>query len=288
MQIGSYNNLTIKGKNVEGLILSDGTDDVLLPYHHIPEGSEPADTVFAFVYHNKEGRLVATLNRPYACVGDFAYLKVVGENDKGAFLDIGIDKDIFVPKREQKRPMFSGESYVVYLFLDERDQRIIASSYLEEFAEIDPSELEEGEEVSLLIAESSDLGYTAIINNKYIGLIYRNEVYEDIAIGESRVGFISKIRENKKIDLSLRPIGFDFILESRDSLYDLLKANGGVLKLGDKSAPEDIRHHLKMSKKAFKQTIGGLYKQRLITISDYEIRLVENPEGQQDIDELAD
>jgi len=288
MQIGSYNNLTIKSKTSDGLVLSNEEgENALLPYSSAPADAEMGDNLFVFVYHNKEGALLATTKRPYACVGDFAYLKVVGESDKGAFIDIGIDKDVFVPKREQRKPMFSGESYVVYLFLDEQDERIIASSYLEEFIEIDSLELEEGEEVSLLIAEASDLGYTAIINNKYIGLIYRNEVYEGVEIGESRQGFIRKIRENKKIDLSLRPIGFDFILESRDSLYDLLKANGGVLKLGDKSAPEDIHHHLKMSKKAFKQTIGGLYKQRLITISDYEIRL--NPEvDHNSVDEEAD
>ncbi|WP_207533213.1 CvfB family protein [Desertivirga arenae] len=276
MQIGLYNNLSVLGKNAEGLVLSDGTDTALLPFHQVKEDIAIGESLFVFVYHNKEGKLVATLDRPLACVGDFAYLKVVGENEKGVFLDIGIDKDIFVPKREQRRPMHSGESYVVHVFRDEMDERIVASSYLEEFVEIEPEELEEGEEVSLLVAESSELGFTCIINNKYIGLLYRNEVYEDVELGESRVGFIRKIRENKKIDLSLRPIGFDFILESRDTLLDILKANGGVLKLGDKSAPEDIRHHLKMSKKAFKQAVGGLYKQRLITIADYEIRLNED------------
>ena len=287
MQVGLYNNLRIKEKVGDGLLLIAETgEEVLLPYNKVPEGAKLGDDLFVFVYHNKEGKHIATTDRPYACVGDFAYLKVVSENDKGVFIDIGIDKDVFVPKREQRKPMYSGESYVVYLFTDEKDDRLVGSSYLEEFVETDSSELEEGEEVSLLIAESSDLGYTAIINNKYIGLIYRNEVYEDIAIGESRTGFIQKIRENKKIDLSLRPVGFDFILESRDVLLDMIKANGGVLGFGDKSAPEDIKHHLRMSKKAFKQAIGGLYKQRLITISDFEVRLV--PQEEEKIDELAD
>ncbi|WP_207427540.1 S1 RNA-binding domain-containing protein [Pedobacter sp. SYSU D00535] len=275
IEIGSYNNLNFKRKTYDGVILTDGEREVLLPAKELISYEEDQEEFFVFVYLNKDENLVATLERPFACVGDFAYLTVVGENEKGVFVDIGIDKDVFVPAREQKRPMFKGDKHVVYVYLDERSGKITASSYLDEYVDVEVGDLEEGDEVSLLICERSELGYSAIINNRYIGLLYHNEVYEELEIGEEKQGFIKKIRENKKIDLSLRPIGFDFILESKDVLLEIIKKNGGVLKLGDKSDPEEIKQQLKMSKKAFKQVIGGLYKQRLITISDFEIRLVE-------------
>ena len=279
INIGGYNSLRVKRKTYDGLILTDENEEVLLPPSDVKANAEMGDELFVFVYHNKEGQLSATSTRPYACVGDFAYLSVIDEAEKGVFMDIGIEKDIFVPSREQKRPMHKGEKHVVYLYLDERNERITASSWLEDYADTDVTELEEGEEVSLLIGDRSDLGFNTIINNRYIGLLYHNELYEPLEMGELRQGFIKKIRENKKIDLSLRPIGFDFILESRDVLLQMIKENGGVLPLGDKSSPDDIREQLKMSKKAFKQAIGGLYKQRLITISDHEVRLAENQDN---------
>lgn len=219
---------------------------------------------------------MATTKRPYACAGDFAYLKVVGTSDHGAFVDIGLNKDVIVPKREQKRPMEVGKSYVVHLYTDKFDNMLCASSWLEDFVPDEVPHLEEGDEESLLIAERSDLGFTAVVNNKYLGLLYHNELYEDLQIGETRQGYIKKIRDNNKIDLSLRIPGFDYILQSREQLLEHIREQGGVLALGDKSSPEEIHHQLKMSKKAFKQMIGGLYKQRLITISDYEVKLVDN------------
>ena len=272
IQIGTYNYLKVKNTTPEGLVLTDGEQDALLPEKH---DAEEGEELFVFVYHHKDGRVMATSKRPYAAVGDFAFLKVVDETDNGSFMDIGIDKDLFVPANKQEHPLQLGKKYVVYVYLDKHDGKLTATTWLDDKVETDLSDLEEGDEVSLLICDTSDLGYSAIINNKYMGLLYRNEVYEELEIGESRVGYIKKIRpEDNKVDLSLRPLGFDFILDSRDSVLDILKESGGVIGLGDKSSPEDIRQQMKMSKKAFKQVIGGLYKQRLITIADYEIRLV--------------
>lgn len=276
IQIGTYNNLLIERRTSEGLVLTDGEKEVLLFENEGVSDYETGETLFVFVYNNKEGRLVATTKRPVACVGDFAFLKVVGESEFGAFVDIGIDKDVFVPLREQKYPMKRGNSYVVFLYVDQHNDRLCASGWLGEHAASGVPDVEEGDEVSLLIAERSELGFTAVIDNKYLGLLYHNELYEELEIGEQRQGYIKRIRENNKIDLSLRAVGFDFILESKDALLDYLRRNGGVLELGDKSSPEDIHQQLKMSKKAFKQVIGGLYKQRLITISDYEVRLVNS------------
>jgi uncharacterized protein len=275
LNIGTYNELNTSKKTREGILLSDGDQEVLLPYTDVESDADPEDSYFVFVYADKEGRLLATTKRPLACAGDFAFLKAVGTTDQGAFLDLGIDKDVFVPSREQKKHMEKGHSYVVHVFTDKRDGRLLASSWLDEYVEEGIPDVEEGDEVSLLIAERSELGYSAVINNKYLGLLYHNELYEELEIGETRQGYIKKIRENNKIDLSLRPIGFDFILESREPLLDYIRRNGGVLNLGDKSDPEEIRQRLQMSKKAFKQIIGGLYKQRMITISDHEVRLTD-------------
>jgi predicted RNA-binding protein (virulence factor B family) len=272
VQIGTYNYLVVKGTNAEGLILSDGEQDVMMPEK---TDAGIGEELFVFVYHHQDGRIMATSKRPYAAAGDFAYLKVIDETDNGSFMDIGIEKDLFVPASKQEQPLQIGKKYVVYVYVDQNDGKLTATTWLDDKVDTDLSDLEEGDEVSLLICDTSDLGYSAIINNKYMGLLYRNEVYEELHIGELRVGYIKKIRpEDNKVDLSMRPIGFDFILDSRDAVLDLLKETGGVLNLGDKSSPEDIRQQLKMSKKAFKQVIGGLYKQRLITISDEEIRLV--------------
>ena len=273
IRIGTYNYLKIKTETPEGFILTDGEQDVVFPEK---QDAEPGDELFLFVYHHKDGRLMATSKRPYAAAGDFAFLKVVDETDNGSFMDIGIDKDLFVPSSKQEQPLRLGKKYVVYLYVDQHDGKLTATTWLDDKVDTDLSELEEGDEVSMLIFDSSDLGYSVIFNNRYMGLLYRNEVYEELEIGESRVGYIKKIRpEDNKVDLSLRPLGFDFILDSRDAILDLLKETGGVLALGDKSSPDDIRQQLKMSKKAFKQVIGGLYKQRLITISDHEIRLTD-------------
>jgi uncharacterized protein len=284
IQIGTYNYLKVKNTSPEGIILTDGEQDVLLPAHQAPQQVNPDEELLVFVYHHKDGRVIATTKRPYACAGDFAFLKVVDKNDSGTFMDLGIDKDLFIPSNKQKQNLEVGQRYVVYIYVDEHNGKLTATTWLEDEIDTDLSDLEEGDEVNLLIYNESDLGYSAIINNRHEGLLYRDEVYENLKIGESRVGYIKKIRkENNKVDLSLRQLGFDFILDSKDQLLDILKENGGVLDLGDKSSPEQIRQRLKMSKKAFKQVVGGLYKQRLITISDYETRLVP-----QKIDETAD
>lgn len=271
--IGQYNDLRIITKTDIGLILTDGDDEALLAYADVPKNAELGENLSVFVYTNKEGRLIATSKRPLACVGDFAYLAVVTDSEDGAFLDLGLDKDIFVPTREQKRPMFKGDSHVVYVFLDESNNRMLASSKLLNFVEEIEIDLEEGDEVSLLIADQSDLGYNAIIDNKYIGLLYTNELFDELNPGEVRKGWVKKIRVEGKIDLSLQPMGYEHILDSKDAILQELKYSGGVIGLGDKSAPEAIYERFKISKSAFKKVIGGLYKDRLITLSDHEIRL---------------
>jgi predicted RNA-binding protein (virulence factor B family) len=273
LAIGQYNDLRIIKKTDLGLILTDGEKEVLMPYNEVPKNAELGDNINVFVYMHKDNRLVATSKRPLACVGDFAYLTVVDGNEDGAYVNIGLDKDIYIPNREQKRPMFKGDKHVVYVFLDESNDRMLASSKLLNFVEEEDIDLEEGDEVSLLIVDRSDMGYNAIIDNKYIGLLYTNELFDILSPGDQRKGWIKKVRVGGKIDLSLQPMGYGHILDTKDSVLEELKESGGVINLGDKSAPEEIYERFKISKNAFKKVIGGLYKDRLITISDHEIRL---------------
>jgi uncharacterized protein len=275
IEVGSYNYLQVMHKTERGFILGDEKQEVLLPDQEGFDELNLDDDLFVFVYVDEEENLIATLERPYACAGDFAWLEVLEVTEQGALLDLGINTHLFIPSHEQEYPLEAGNKHVFYIFPDKKTGRLTASSWLEDYISLNFKDLEEGEEVSLLISAESEVCYTAIINNKYMGVLYRNELYEKLEIGETRHGYIRKIKEeSKKIDLSLRPLGFDFILDSKDVLLEMLRENEGVIPLGDKSAPEEIHQRLKMSKKAFKQVIGGLYKERLIMISDHEIRLV--------------
>lgn len=280
MKIGKYNQLRIVAKNSDGLSLSDGDREVLLPYSDVPTGIELGDHIDVFVFVNKDGRIIATTQKAKAEVDDFAFLIAVDVNEDGAYLDLGIGKDIYVPRREQKRPMQKGEGYVVFIYLDEQNQRLLASSRLDKFIEEDDFDIDEGDEVRLLISEKTDLGFNAIINNRYIGLLYHNELFANIKPGDVRKGWIKKIRIEGKIDLSLQPVGFSHILDSKEVILKELKESGGSIALGDKSTPDEIYDRFQISKSAFKKAIGGLYKERIITISDNEIKIV--------VDHLAD
>lgn len=275
IEIGKYNELRVLSKSEAGLNLTDGDKLVILPYVHVPKGLEIGDNISVFVFVQKDGRLTATTQKAYAEVGDFAFLKVVSDED-GVFMDLGIDKDVYVPDREQKRPMQKGYKYVVYVYLDESNDRLLASSKLYDFVEEENFDFEEGDEVSLLITEETDLGFNAIINNTYIGLLYHNEVFDNIQIGDMRKGWIKKIRVEGKIDLTLQPSGYGHILDSKEVILAALKKSGGVIELGDKSSPEEIYHRFQISKSAFKKTIGSLYKERLIMLSDDSIRLLSD------------
>ncbi|WP_036678281.1 CvfB family protein [Daejeonella oryzae] len=276
MEIGNYNELRYIKKTDSGLILTDGEKEVILPYNHAPAEANIGDNLHVFVYVHADGRLFATTQTPLACVGDYAFLQVVDENENGAFLSLGIDKDVFVHQRDQKRPMKMGGKYVVYIFLDDND-RISGSSKVAEFVEVEDIDLEVADEVNLLIFDQSDLGFSAIVNQKYAGLLYHNEVFEELQPGDVKRGFVKKITEGNKIDLSLQVIGFKHILDLKESIMLDLKESGGILALGDKSSPDEIYTRLKISKKAFKKTIGSLYKERLVEISDFEVKLVKPP-----------
>lgn len=274
IKIGTYNNLIVKTKSSAGLRLSDGKTEILLPAAEASPEVAIDDDIRVFVFVNKAGETVATTREALAEVGDFAFLHVAAASEAGAFLDLGIDKDIFVPTKEQRQPMRKGEGYVVYLYLDERTGRMLASSRLRRFIEEEDIDLEIGDEVDLLISEETDLGFNAIIDNRYIGLLYHNELFTNLNVGDKRKGWVKNITVAGKIDLSLQPQGFAHVLDTKDMLLQALQDEDGRIPLGDKSNPEEIYDRFQISKKAFKKAIGGLYKEQRITLSDHEIRLL--------------
>lgn len=274
MEIGQYNDLIVKSKTMIGIYLTDGKDDVLLPKKYIDQMPEEGDEMRVFVYLDNDNRPIATTLEPTAQVGDYAFLQVKEVNQHGAFLDWGIAKDLFVPYAEQRNEMKEGRRYIVYVLIDDESGRIAATSKWSKHISKDHN-LKEDDEVGLLIAERTDMGMRAIINNNNEGLIYANEIFGDLEIGDKRRGYIKLVREDGKIDLRLTPKGYEHVEDSKFVILNHLKNNQGILKLGDKSPAEEIYSELKMSKKIFKKTIGGLYRDRLINLGDFEISLIQ-------------
>lgn len=268
MTVGTFNTLTISRRTNIGLYLTDGTQDVLLPKKYLPQYFEIGDEIEVFIYLDHEERLVATTIEPYIFLNEFALLKVNYINDFGAFMDWGLEKDLFVPFREQARPMSVGKYYMVYMFLDEKTNRLVGSSKLNQFLNNSEIAVEVGEEVDLIVSHITEAGINVIINEKYKGLMYQNETFEDFRTGDRIIGYIKNIRPDGKIDVSRTKIGFDKISDTASKILFELEANNGFLGLSDKSHPDEIKTVLGMSKKTFKQTVGVLYKERKILIKD--------------------
>ncbi|WP_116789106.1 CvfB family protein [Flavobacterium psychrotrophum] len=276
IEIGKFNTLTIARGTSVGLYLTDGTTDVLLPNKYVPEAWNEGDEFTAFIYLDQEERPVATTLEPLIKLNDFALLRVSYINNYGAFLNWGLEKDLFVPFREQARPMEQGKRYLVHMHLDEKSNRLVGSSKLNQFLKNEDLDVTEGEEVDLIVSHFTDLGINVIINSKYKGLLYQSDVYEDLRLGERIVGYIKTIRPDNKIDVSLQKGGVEGIEPNAEKVLDELRASRGFLRLTDDSHPEDIKTVLKMSKKSFKKAIGTLYKQRLIEIKEDGIYLVQS------------
>jgi predicted RNA-binding protein (virulence factor B family) len=225
-----------------------------------------------FIYTDSEDRIIATTEKPYAMVGQFGAMKVVHVNKFGAFLDWGLMKDLFVPFREQKMKMVEGNTYVVFVYLDLDTDRVAASAKLDQFLDETPPPFEQGEEVEIIVAQRTDLGYKVIINETHWGLIFKNEIFGNIRIGDKRKAYIKNLREDDKIDVSLQKEGYDRIDSVSKTILQKIEDEGGYLALTDKSSPEEISSTFGISKKAFKKAIGALYKQRLIELDTHGIR----------------
>lgn len=275
IQIGKYNTLKIARDTKVGLYLTDGKEDILLPNKYVPKEFEVGQELAVFVYLDHEERKVATTLQPYILLNEFALLRVNYVNKFGAFLDWGLEKDLFVPFREQARPMEKGKRYLVFMYEDHDTNRLAATSKINQFLDNSELKVTEGEEVNLIVSHITEIGINVIINELYKGLLYKNEVYDDLRTGDRITGYIKTIRPDNKIDVTLRQQGFSAIEPDAEKVLDELRASRGFLRLNDDSHPEDIKTVLKMSKKSFKKAIGSLYKQKLIEIKEDGIYLVE-------------
>ncbi|WP_417357377.1 S1 RNA-binding domain-containing protein [Flavobacterium sp.] len=274
IEIGQYNTLKIQRDTSVGLYLTDGSKDVLLPNKYVPRKFEVGDELAVFVYLDHEERLVATTLKPYITLNDFAYLRVSYINKFGAFVDWGLEKDLFVPFKEQARPMEKSKRYLVYMYIDDKTGRLVGSSRTNKFLDNEVLTVEEGEEVDLIVSHITDIGINVIINGKHKGLLYKDEVYQDLRTGDKVTGYVKLIRPDNKIDVTLQKGGADSIEPNAQFILDELRESRGFIRLNDNSHPEDIKTVFKMSKKAFKKAIGSLYKQRLIEIKEDGIHLI--------------
>lgn len=272
-QLGQINHLKIVRKVDFGFYLDgENLGEILMPKRYIFPDMKIGDTIDVMVYLDGEERLLATTEIPFAQVGDFAYLKVNKIENVGAFLDWGLSKELLVPFSEQKVKMEEGKSYVVHVYIDKITDRITGSMKLEKFINKEKPEYTINQEVDLLIWTLTDVGYKAIINNQHIGVIYKNEIFRKISNGQKMKGYIKKIRDDDKIDLTLDKIGYTKIDSFAQLILNAIQKSGGFLPYNDKTDPEIIYNIFGMSKKVFKQSIGNLFKQRYIEITPEGIK----------------
>lgn len=275
IKIGEINTLAVLRETRIGLFLGDGEgNDILLPNKYVPENLEVGDEVSVFCYRDNEGRPIATTREPLVMANEFEMLRAVEVGEFGAFMDWGIEKHLLVPFREQQTRLLPGRSYIVYCYLDPKSDRLVGSTKLERFLQNDDLEVKEGDVVEVLIYRKTEMGWEVIIEDRHKGLVYTNEVFKRVAVGDRTKGVIRKIRPDHKIDVSLQPLGIDVLEPSANKIYETLRANGGFLQLHDKSDPQTITDTLQMSKKTFKKGVGVLYKARKIEILDNGIKLV--------------
>ena len=275
INVGSYNELEVVKRLDFGIYLKDGDTEILMPTKWVPKETKIGDTLNVFVFRDSDDRLIASTVEPYATANTFAFLEAKQVNQIGAFMDWGMDKDLLVPFREQPHRMEPGNSYVVFVYVDEETNRLVASAKLSRYIQNENIELRDGDIVDLLIYSETNLGFNAIINNRYSGLIYKNEIYETIRVGDKIKGFVKHVREDNKIDLSLQKSGYELVDDVKWRILNMMKQNDGFLSINDNSSPEEIKAKLQISKKAFKKAVGALYKERLVKLTDKGVELIK-------------
>lgn len=276
-ELGKRNALRVLRDTPPGVYL-DGEQlgEILLPRRYVPDGLAPGQTIDVFLYLDSEDRLVATTETPYAYVGEFACLECVGFNPKvGCFLDWGLSKDLLLPLREQDAPVYPGDRVVVYVHVDERSGRIAASARLSRHLDLVPPDYHDDQSVHLLIWGETPLGYKAIVDHTHSGLLYRAEISTPLQTGQELTGYVRKVRPDGKIDLRVDREGYRRVAPLADRILDELRANNGRLNLNDSSSPEAIRAAFDTSKKAFKQALGALYRERKIRLIEGGVELVK-------------
>lgn len=277
IHLGEYNTLKILRDTTSGLFLGDDDDnEVLLPNRYVPEQFNIDDDIKVFVYLDNEERPVATTDKPYIIKNDFALLRCSEVTQYGAFLDWGLVKQLFCPFKEQAFKMKTGGWYLVYCYLDEETERLVASSKTNRFLDNKQLTIKQFDEVDLIVSHPSNIGMNVIVNKTHLGLIFNDDIFRDISVGDKLKGVVKKVRTDNKLDIAIGEIGYRNIEPNAAHIIRELEDNSGYLNLTDKSNPDDIKEILQMSKKSFKKAIGSLYKQRLITIKEDGIYLVRD------------
>jgi predicted RNA-binding protein (virulence factor B family) len=272
---GRYHNLTVSRISDFGLYLTnDDGDEVLLPNRYVSLKDVPGEVKRVFVYHDSEDRLVATTEEPLAGVGDIAYLQVVDRNDHGAFLDWGLSaKHLFLPNRNQQGGVVVDHRILVYIYEDSVTGRAVASMKLRSVVSNDEIGVEPGEQVELIAASESDIGWRVVVNGRHWGMLYKNQLFSPVHIGDRLTGFVRRVTEDKRIDVAVQKQGYDEVKDSAERLLALIRERGGALPLGDRSAPEEVSAMTSMSKKVFKRALGMLMKRGDVEVSDTETRI---------------
>lgn len=277
IELGKFNVLEVVKTVDFGVYLDGGEEgEILLPTRYVPEECNIGDFLNVFLYLDNEERLIATTLTPLVQVGEFACLEVSWVNQFGAFLNWGLMKDLFVPFREQKMKMLVGKKYVIHAHIDEDSYRIVASAKVDKYLSKELPAYQPNDEVSILIWQKTDLGFKAIVENKFSGLLYDSEIFQHLQTGMQLKAFVKQVREDGKIDLMLQKPGFEKIDDFSDKLLSYIKENGGSIQLNDKSPAEEIYDTFQVSKKTFKKAVGDLYKKRLIVIEANGIRLAKD------------
>ncbi len=276
MQIGQYNTFTVEKYEPQGAYLIDEiADRVLLPNAYLPEDLRVGESITVFVYNDSEDRPVATNIEPKLTLGEIAVLEITSITQFGAFADWGLPKDLFIPFRQQNKKLQLGDRVPVYLYCDEKTNRLVGTTKVEKHLNQETIPFAEGDEADMIVFEQTDLGYKVLIGKKHLGLAYQNEIFQTIKIGDAIKGRIKHIRPDGKIDVLLQQSGYSAIDANTEAVLNALKANKGFLALNDKSSPEMIKSILSMSKKSFKMAVGNLYKNKVISFESDGIRLIQ-------------
>ena len=275
LRIGTYNTLTISKRTDFGVYLdADNLGEILLPKRYVPKGCDVGDSITVFLYLDSDDIPIATTEKPLVTLNESALLKVKDVNHYGAFLDWGLSKDLLVPFSEQQVPMEAGKSYVVYMYQDERTERLVGTTKLGKYLREESESLQKNEPVDLLISGRTELGFKAVINQLYVGVIFSNEVFQPLKMGQQLKGYIKQIRDDGKIDLTLSKIASEDRDDLVEKIVSYLKAQGGESTLTDKSAPHDIYNCFEVSKARYKKALGQLYRDKKISLSKEKITLL--------------
>jgi predicted RNA-binding protein (virulence factor B family) len=278
LKIGQYNELVVESRVEFGLYLDSDRGRILLPNKYVSDAFNIGDIIEVFVYTDSEDRLVATTLQPKGVVGDFVFLEAKDVASFGTFMDWGLEKDLLIPKSEQQDRMVPPEKYLVKICFDEGTGRVYGTAKISVNCDKNTQDLAAGQQVDLLIHSFSEIGIMAVVDNRYYGMLYRSETYQDLAIGDRCTGYIMRLRPDNKIDLTLKQPGYSSVKGSGETIVDILNTAGGFIACHDKSSPQEIKKIFSMSKKEFKRAVGGLFKQGILALEKDGIRLKQGAE----------